>query len=89
MDFEKINERDLYKKQYPMDILEKNIKRLNKKRVLNTQKLTAQFCIQYLLNNNNIESGSEDSYIWDEAYILERQLHITDEEWKEANAKQK
>lgn len=84
MNYKKINEVDLYRKQYPIHILEQNIKRLNKKRVINTQKLTAEFCIQYLLDNNNIESGSEDSYIWDEGYILERQPHITDEEWKEA-----
>lgn len=83
MNYEKINDADLYIKKFTIDILEKNIKRLNKKRVLNTQTLTADFCVKYLLDND-IESGSEDSYIWDTAYILDHQEHITDEEWEEA-----
>jgi len=29
----------------------------------------------------DIESGSEDSYLFDKNYILERQTHITDEEF--------
>jgi hypothetical protein len=83
MNYEKINEEDLYKKKYTIDILEKNINTLNKKRVINTQKLTADFCVKYLLDNN-IDSGSEDSYIFDKAYILNSQEHITDKEWEEA-----
>jgi hypothetical protein len=65
-----ITEKSLYKKKYSIEILEKNIYYLNKKRVLTTQILTADFCVKYLLNNDDISSGSEDSYIFDEAYIL-------------------
>jgi len=83
MSYSKINEEDLYVKQYSIEILEKNIHNLNKKRVINTQKLTADFCVNYLLDNN-IDSGSEDSYIFDKAYILNRQQHITNEEWNQA-----
>jgi hypothetical protein len=88
MSYERIIEEDLYIKQYSIEILEKNIHNLNKKRVINTQKLTADFCVNYLLDNN-IDSGSEDSYIFDEAYILNSQQHITDEEWSKAIQKNK
>ena len=83
MNYEIITNEDLYKKKYSIDILEKNIKILNKIRLVNTQKLTAYFCVRYLLDNN-IESGDEDSYILDAAYILNSQPHISDEEWEEA-----
>jgi hypothetical protein len=69
--------------KYDIDILEKNVKNLNKKALLFTQKLTAEFCIKYLFNPD-IDSGSEDSYIFDKIYILEHQEHITEEEFDEA-----
>ena len=74
---------NLYNTRYSIDILEKNIYHLNKKVLLCTQKLTAEFCIKYILDIN-IESGSEDTYIFDKNYILERQEHITDEEFVSA-----
>ena len=43
-------------------------------------KLRKRKYVNYLLDNN-IDSGSEDSYIFDKAYILNRQEHITNEEW--------
>ena len=77
---EKITTTHLYYNKYNIEILEKNINNLNKKVLLCTQKLTAEFCIKYILVMD-IESGSEDSYIFDKNYILERQEHITDEEF--------
>lgn len=77
---EKITTTHLYYNKYDIEILEKNINNLNKKVLLCTQKLTAEFCIKYILVMD-IESGSEDSYIFDKNYILERQEHITDEEF--------
>lgn len=77
---DKITTRHLYHNKYDIEILEKNINHLNKKVLLCTQKLTAEFCIKYILVMD-IESGSEDSYIFDKNYILERQEHITDEEF--------
>jgi hypothetical protein len=64
---------------YDIDILEFNIKNLNKKILLSTQKLTPEFCIKYILDMD-IDSGSEDSYIYDIDYILYFQKHITHEE---------
>ena len=41
---------------YDIDILEFNIKNLNKKILLSTQKLTPEFCIKYILDMD-IDSG--------------------------------
>lgn len=76
----KITTSHLYKKKYDIHTLEYNIGNLNKKVILNTQDLTVKFCIKYIFNND-IDSGSEDSYIFDKNYILERQPHITEEEF--------
>jgi len=80
---ETITNSDLLYTKYPIDILEKNINKLNKKGLLCTQKLTAEFCVKYILNLD-IASGDEDSYIFDKNYILERQEHISDEEFDKA-----
>jgi hypothetical protein len=64
--------------KYDIDILEKNVNNLNKKTLICTQKLTAEFCIKYLYNPD-IDSGSEDSYIFDKNYILEQQEDNTEE----------
>ena len=77
---EKISDSDLCNQKYSIDVLEKHIHYLNNKVVLSTQILTAQFCIRYILDMN-IESGSEDSYIYDKNYILRRQPHISSEEF--------
>lgn len=77
---EKITDYDLCNQKYSIEVLEKTIHYLNKKVVLSTQILTAQFCIKYILDMN-IESGSEDSYIYDKNYILRRQKHISSEEF--------
>ena len=49
----KITNTDLLqnKNGYSIDILEKNIIFLNKKILLSTQKLTAEFCVKYIFNN--------------------------------------
>jgi hypothetical protein len=61
---------------YSIELLEKNVDHLNKKILLSTQKLTAEFCIKYILDDN-IDGGSEDTYIFDVGYILEFQKHLT------------
>ena len=63
--------------------LEENITRLNKKIMLATQKLTSNFCVQYILDMD-IDNGSEDSYIYDFNYILYFQKHLTYQELKKA-----
>jgi hypothetical protein len=78
-----LNDFDLMTNQYSMELLEKNIDNFNKKILLRYQKLNAEFCMKYILDMD-IESGSEDSYIYDKIYILNRQPHITDEEFDKA-----
>lgn len=74
---------DIIKNQYDIETLEKNIEHLNEKTVLHTQKLTAEFCIKYILDLN-IEGGSEDTYLFDKTHILRTQPHITEKEFDDA-----
>jgi hypothetical protein len=66
--------------KYNIDLLEQNIDHLNNKYLLYTQKLTAEFCVKYLYNPD-INSGDEDSYIFDKYYILAQQKHISEKEF--------
>ena len=59
---------DLLYNKYDVNILEQNVDHLNKRFLICTQNLTAEFCVKYILNLN-IELGSEDSYIYDINYI--------------------
>jgi hypothetical protein len=77
---EVISDSDLCNECYSLDILRKNINNLNKKVVLSTQKLTAQFCVKYILDTA-IESGNQESGIYTKEHILRRQPHITNEEF--------
>jgi len=67
------------KKKYTLDVLERNVGKLDKKILLATQTLNAEFCIKYIWDPD-IESGSEDSYIYDFTYILDFQPHLTEDE---------
>ena len=80
---EKISDFDLCGTQYCIAVLTMHMHYLNKKVVLNTQHLTADFCVRFILDMD-IESGSEDSYCYDKNHILSRQKHITSEEFDEA-----
>jgi hypothetical protein len=82
-EFETINNNDLLKNKYSMNILEKNIDNLDKKILLYSQVLNAEFCVKYILDLD-IDNGSEDSYIFDKIYILKKQNHITDEDFDDA-----
>jgi len=77
---EKISDYDLCNEKYSIEVLTKNIHYLNKKVVLSTQKLTAEFCVKYILDMN-IESGSEACGVYTKEHILRRQPHITNEEF--------
>ena len=70
---------DLYKQQYPIDILEKNIMNLSGKTLLHTQHLTAEFCAKYILNDNYYE-GVEEDYLYSGDFVLTKQKHITKED---------
>ena len=79
----KITNFDLQTQQFNFTILEDNIKELDCKIVLRTQKLTADFCVRYILNID-LESGDEDSYLLDGDYILKYQKHLTMKELEDA-----
>jgi hypothetical protein len=64
--------------KYTIEELEANIKYLNKKILLFSQTLTAEFCVRYIMDMD-IDNGSEDSYIYDVNYITSFQKHLTDE----------
>lgn len=80
---EKISDYDLCNTKYSIDVLEKHFHYLNKKVVLCTQNLTAEFCVKYILDMD-IDSGSEDSYLYDKNHILRMQKHISEEEFDKA-----
>ena len=75
-----ISDSDLCNESYSLDVLRKNINNLNKKVVLRTQKLTAQFCIKFILDTT-IESGNQESGVYSKEHILIMQPHITNEEF--------
>lgn len=77
-----ISDHDLRTGQYSISVLEENIDRLTNKTLLYTQKLTADFCVNYILNEE-YSSCVEETYI--NAYdVLQAQLHITKEELSDA-----
>jgi len=75
-----ISDSDLCNESYSLDVLRKNINNLNKKVVLRTQKLTAQFCVKYILDTAII-SGNQESGAYSKEHILIMQPHITNEEF--------
>ena len=75
-----LTDSDLCNETYSLDILKKHINNLNKKVVLSTQKLTAQFCVKFILDSA-IDSGSEACGVYTKEHILRRQPHITNQEF--------
>jgi hypothetical protein len=75
-----LTDSDLCNETYSLDVLKKNINNLNKKVVLRTQKLTAQFCVKFILDTA-VVSGSEASGVYSKQHILKMQPHITNEEF--------
>tara|TARA_B100001769_G_C22111734_1_gene601605 strand:+ start:1288 stop:1551 length:264 start_codon:yes stop_codon:yes gene_type:complete len=67
----------LLKNKYDIATLELNVENLDKKILLATQKLNAEFCIKYIWDPE-IDNGSEASYIFDFQYILIFQKHLTE-----------
>ena len=74
-----ITNADLRKQQYNMDVLIKNIDDLSLKTILYTQKLTASFCIDYLLNDEYM-TCVEDEYYFTMDKVLSYQTHLTEEQ---------
>lgn len=74
-----ITNTDLRKVKYSIDVLEANIERLNIKILLNTQKLTSDFCIKYILCGD-YASCQEEMYISLDD-ILKKQPHLKKEDF--------
>ena len=74
-----ISDFTLLKQKYDIEVLERNLEKLDKKILLATQVLTADFCIKYIWDPET-DSGSEDSYIYDFTYILDFQPHLTEDD---------
>jgi hypothetical protein len=68
--FEILNDFMLQCRQYDISVLEKNINNLSLKILLYTQKLTADFCAKYILNEKT----------FCKANVLNAQKHITEQE---------
>ena len=73
---EVIQHHELMYKKYDCNTLEYNIDRLGLKRLLTTQLLTVEFCVNYLLNPEEHGMCVEDHYISIND-ILQYQTHIT------------
>lgn len=70
---------NLRKEKYDIETLEKNIDTICVKTCVNTQILTAEFCVKYVLNEDYM-SCIEDTYCLDIGYVLRRQAHLTRED---------
>lgn len=74
-----MTELNLRKYKYNLDTLEKNVDSIDMKTCVNTQILSAEFCVKYVLNEDYM-SCIEDTYCLDIGYVLRRQPHLTREE---------
>jgi hypothetical protein len=70
-----ISNDDLYKNQYTRDILKDNIYALSLFDILKTQKLTAEFCVKYILNSD-FQLTPQDQHI-DIELVKQFQPHIS------------
>ena len=68
----------LYNKVYDIEILMENIEHLNLNVILNTQQLTVQFCVKYILNGK-YQTEQDEKYIC-LSDITRKQPHINIEE---------
>lgn len=79
---------DLRNEKYDIETLEKYVDDIHMKTCVNTQVLTAEFCVKYILNEDYM-SCIEDTYCIDTGYVLKRQPHLTLEdirrEYKKVN----
>lgn len=80
-----LNDQDLLKKKYSIQLLEENIHNLSISRILNTQILTPEFCVKYILNED-YASCVEETYICD-LDVLRRQPHIKQSDLSNARLK--
>jgi len=67
---------DLRTTKYDIATLVKNVDDINIKTCVNTQILTADFCVKYVLNEEYM-SCIEDTYMINIDYVINRQPHLT------------
>lgn len=79
MNFEKLHTLQLRLEKYDITTLEANVHHINMKTCVNTQVLTAEFCVKYVLNEDYM-SCIEDTYCICLDYVLQRQPHLTRED---------
>jgi len=68
---------------YSIDVLEKNIDRLSLKPILYTQHLTPEFCVKYIIDNDEHASCGEEADISKYA-VARAQPHISIQELDDA-----
>ena len=73
-----ITNEDLYKNTYELSVLKENIYAVSLLDVLKTQRLTAGFCVKYILNPNFQLTAEDEAITVDN--VKEWQPHITKEE---------
>jgi hypothetical protein len=71
-----ITNNDLLHNKYDESRLAENMDHLNKKRILNTQKLSEEFCAKYIFCMGDNDEGDEDSYWFDFTHIMNTQPHL-------------
>lgn len=72
---QRISDIDLRKKKYSLEELAKNVDNLSMSALLNWQKLDADFCKKYILNEEY--QSVEEMYKITIEYILKRQPHLS------------
>jgi hypothetical protein len=76
-----ITNEDLHKNQYDMETLKSNIYAVSLLEILKTQKLTADFCVKYILNPNfqllDDEKITKKQVIQWQPHLTENQLSCT------------
>ena len=77
-----INNSNLRKFKYSIEELEKNIDNLNMKIIVNTQKLTINFCVKYILNEDYAQCNEEVDLLTID-YVLYNQPHLNENELTE------
>lgn len=74
-----MNNADLYTREWTIEELEENIDRLSLKSILYTQRITAEFAVNYILTTDEYACCVEETY-YDLNDVLDLQPHLTREE---------
>jgi len=70
--------------KYSMKDIMTNLEHLDLKILVNTQRLTAEFCVKYIMNDNYV-TCTEDQYLFCNDYVLSKQTHLIQKDLNNAN----